>query len=279
MLRKDARRLILPVVVTMLFVIVLSPLHYITDGDFHYVVQEILSLFWAGDALQTRWGVLNSPMWFLVSLFWVRFFFRCVEFYGWKQSRWHDGVVLIISLFLSVIALILNKTLHFPLPWGLLKGLSALVFYSIGWYIKRKGLPLTVSCGLVVLWLLALKYGGIDMYYYSYACYPLDVLGAVGATWLVYLLSNEVCKIAPKTSLLLQWFGVNSLLIFCIHCLDRRTYLVRILKGIIEIVFNIQISGYASVAFHYVIEMGLVVIILFVPALKKIYGAKRLKEL
>lgn len=278
-LKKDFQRLVIPVIVTMLFVILLSPLHYITDKNFHHVVQEALSLLWAGDSMPTRWGDINSPMWFLLSLFWVRTIFRFVERYGWRQSKRHDEIVLVICALLSVAAVLLNRHVGFPVPWGILRGMSALLFYSIGWYIKRHGLPLFLSLGFVVVWILALKYGGIDMYEYKYNCFPLDILGAVGATWLVYLLSKGVCKITPKGSLLLQWFGVNSLLIFCIHCLDRRTYLVRAIKGVVERAFNVEIFGDASVLFHYGIEIVLVVIVTFVPFFKKVYGAKRLIEI
>lgn len=279
MLRKDAKRLVFPVVITMAFVLLLSPLHYITDKDFNYVIQELLSLLWSGDSLNTRWGTLNSPMWFLMSLFWVRVLFRCVEYLGWRSSKRHDLIVLLLSIALSYLALLLHRIIPFPTPWGILKGITALSFYSIGWYIKRNGLPVWASCILVAFWLLALQYGGIDMYNYKYTCFPIDVLGAVGATWLVYLLCKGVCKVAPKTSTLLQWFGVNSLLIFCVHCLDRRTYFVKVLKNAIEFVFKIQIVGCSSVMLHYTIEITLVIIITFIPLLKRIYGAKRLNEI
>ena len=279
MARKDVKRLIIPVVVTMLLVILLSPLNYLTDKSFHHVINNVLSLFWSGDALDTRWGTLNSPMWFLVSMFWVRGLFRCLEYLCWKSSKRHDEVVLLISIGLSCLAVQLHRLFPFPTPWGILKGITALSFYSIGWYLKRNGLHLSLACLLVVFWLVALKYGGIDMYKYRYSCYPLDVLGAVGATGLVYLLSKGVCKILPKTGLLLQWFGVNSLLVFCVHCLDRRTILAKGVKYVLETILNVNISGSLSVVLHYSIEIALVVIITFIPFLKRIYGARRLVEI
>ncbi len=279
MLRKDALRLILPVVITMVFVILLSPLHYVTDKNFNYVVCEVLSLFWSGDVLDTKWGVLNSPMWFLISLFWTRVLFRCVEFIGWRQHKRHDEIVLLMSIGLAYLAVVLHGFLPFPTPLGILKGITALSFYSIGWYVKKHKIPMTILCVLVLFWLLALRYGGIDMYKYRYSCFPIDVLGAAGATWLIYLLCKGICRVAPKTSVLLQWFGVNSLLIFCVHCFDRRTYFVKAVKSVIELVFNTEIVGYSSVILHYSIEMIMVVAIAFIPLFKRIYGARRLKEI
>ena len=93
MLKKYASRLLLPVLATMLLVIILSPLHYFTDGNLHYSIAQILSLFWAGDALPTRFGpfLLHCFGQSVYSMFWgeqlkdlvsrikMRFYQHCVS--------------------------------------------------------------------------------------------------------------------------------------------------------------------------------------------------------
>lgn len=277
LINKDAKRLLLPVVVTMLFIILLAPAHYITDGNFNYLITQLLSCLWAGDTLMTRWGALTSPMWFLISLFWVRFLFRLLE-YGFRNiSLMRDELLVVSCVLLSYVSVRIHNYMC-PTPWGILKGVSALSFYSIGWYIRRHHIPDYVYILLVVVWLFALRWGGIDMYCYQYDCFLLDVVGAVGATWLVYLLSVLISKVKCVSNVF-QWFGVNSLLIFCIHCFDRRTYFVKIIKNLLESLFQIDISGLWSVALHYGIELLLVMLIVNIPYFKKIYGGKRIKEI
>ena len=53
---KGAKRLLLPVLVTMALIIALSPLYYFIDGNFNYVVVQVLSLLWLGDAMGTNGG-------------------------------------------------------------------------------------------------------------------------------------------------------------------------------------------------------------------------------
>lgn len=272
---KDLKRLVSPVLVTMAFIIALSPLYYFIDGNFNNVVAQVLSLLWLGDAVRTKWGLVTiDSMWFLMALFWARCLFRVVARCCEKIQKLRDEIILVVCVALSFAAISLHHQLP-PAPLGLLKGLSAVQFYAIGWYLKNHKLPDWMFASFVVCWLLALRFGGIDMVRYYYGCYPLDVLGAVGATTLVYLLSKAVCTYLAKPGKLLQWFGVNSLLILCVNTLDRKTCFVRAIKN----VMSMDLTGVYSVMFHYAIEMVLVFVILLMPFLKVVYGAKRLKEI
>lgn len=272
---KDLKRLVLPVLVTMAFIISLSPLYYYIDGNFNNVIAQTLSLLWLGDAVGTRWGLVTiDSMWFLMALFWARCLFRVVARCCDKIQKLRDELIVAFCVALSFAAISLHPILP-PIPLGLMKGLSAIQFYAIGWYLKNHKLPGWVFASFVVCWLLALRFGGIDMVRYYYGCYPLDVLGAVGATTLVYLLSKAVCTYLAKPGKLLQWFGVNSLLILCVNTLDRKTCLVRAVKNVL----SIDLTGVYSVMFHYAIEMLLVVAIVYFGAFKIIYGTKRFKEI
>lgn len=272
---KDLKRLVLPVFITMVFIFALSPLYYFIDGDFNNTVSQVLSLLWLGDAVGTNWGLVTiDSMWFLMALFWARCLFRVVVRCCEKIQKLRDEIIVVVCVALSFVAISLRPILP-PIPWGLLKGLSAIQFYAIGWYLKHHKLPGWVYSVLVVCWLLALRFGGIDMVRYYYGCYPLDVLGAVGATMLVYLFSKAICTYLDRPRKLFQWFGVNSLLILCVNTLDRKTCLVRAIKNVL----SIGLTGIYSVMFHYAIEMVLVVVIVYFTVFKKIYGTKRWKEI
>lgn len=192
-LKKYASRLLLPALVTMVCIIVLSPLHYLTDGNFNYTVAQVLSLFWAGDALPTRFGLLSlEAIWFLVALFWAKCFFQGTGYLVNKSFPSHqDEILLAICFAISSGAVFLHKFIPY-VPWGLMRGLSAVWFFTMGWYSRRHPLPVFVWIVFILCWLISLRIGSLDMSTYSYRTYPLEVFGAVGATWLIYLLSKVI---------------------------------------------------------------------------------------
>ena len=275
-LRKYALRLLLPVLVTMVIIIALSPLHYFTDHNFNDSIVQVLSLIWAGDAFQTKYGLVTiDSMWFLVALFWAKIYFQLIgSLVNNKVSRNQDEVILAICVMISASAVALHKII--PLvPWGLLKGLTAVSFLAIGWYLNRKRLPVIVYVTFILCWFLALRFGSIDMVHYHYGAYPLDIIGAVGATGLVFMISKAIYKYAHCFGKLLQWFGINSLLILCINTIDRKTYLVRAVKG----VFDFHPTGLYNTSFHYLLEFLLVALFISIPFMKRIYKAKRIREI
>lgn len=272
---KDAKRLLLPVFVTMAFIIVLSPLCFFINGNYNGVIAQLLSLLWLGDAFNTKWGLVTiDSMWFLMALFWTKCLFRGLWKLCSRIQKLHDEIILSICVSLSFVVVLLHGSLT-PMPLGILKGLSAIQFYAIGWYLKNHKLPKWVYVLFVGCWLLALKFGGVDMVRYYYGCYPLDVVGAIGATFVVYGLSKMICAYLPKTSMFFQWFGLNSLLILCVNSLDRKTYLVRAIKYVL----GLKLTGNSSVLFHYIIEAVLVLTLLSVSVFRRIYGSTRWKEI
>ena len=276
-LKKYASRLLLPVLVTMAFIIILAPLRYFMDGNLNYTIAQVLSLLWAGDALPTRFGLLSlEAMWFLVALFWAKCLFQGFGCLVNKSfARYQDEILLVFSFAVSSGAIFLHKFIPF-VPWGLMKGLSAVWFLAMGWYSKRHPLPVYVWIVFVICWLLALRFGSLDMSTYTYKTYPLDALGAVGATWLVYLLCKLIQNHTSLTSKLLRWFGMNSLLILCVNTLDRRSFLVRAVKGIL----NVHPSGLVyNTLIHYSIGLALVIAGVYIPYTNRLFGAVRWRDL
>lgn len=276
-LEKYATRLLLPVLVTMSVIIILSPLRYFLDGNLDYTVAQALSLIWAGDALPTRFGLLSlEAMWFLAALFWAKCFFQGIGCLVNKSSSlYQDETLLVLSFAVSSGAIYLHKLIPF-VPWGIMKGLSAVWFLAMGWYSKRHHLPIYVWIAFVICWLFALKNGSLDMSTYTYKIYPLEAFGAVGATWLVYLLSKLIQNHTSLTGKLLRWFGMNSLLILCVNTLDRRSYLVRALKWIL----NIHPSGLLyNTIIHYSIELALVIVLIYIPCTNRLFGAAKWRNL
>ena len=275
-LKKYSSRLLLPVLVTMLLVILLSPLHYYTDKNFNYTISQVLSLFWAGDALPTKYGTLSlDSLWFLVALFWAKCLFQWLgSIVKGAPARFQDEIIVAVCFALASGAVVLHRVIPY-VPWGLLKGLSAVWFLAMGWYLNRHTLPSLVIIVFCICWLLALKFGSLNMVNYTYKAYPLDIFGAVGATWLIYLLSQAIHRYASWASTFFQWLGVNSLLILCINALDRKTYLVRVVKGIMDF----HPTGIYNTLIHYSIEMALVIVVIYTPFLCQVFKGKKWKDI
>lgn len=276
-IKKYASRLLLPFLVTMLAIIILSPMRYLFDGNFNFAIAQVLSLFWAGDALPTRFGKLSlEAVWFLVALFWAKCFFQSLGYFVNKSfTRYKDEIVLALCFAISGGAIFLHKLFPF-VPWGLMRGLSAVMFLAIGWYAKRHPIPIYVWIAFVFCWLIALRFGLLDMSTYTYKIFPMEVLGAVGATWLVYLLSRVIQNHTVLTCKLLRWFGMNSLLILCVNTLDRRSVLVRVVKGILDV----HPSGlYLNTLIHYSIGLTLVIFLISIPYTRRLFGAVRWSDL
>lgn len=274
--KKYASRLLLPFLATMALIILLSPLSYFAEGNFNFTVAQVLSLLWAGDALPTRFGLLSmEAMWFLVALFWAKCLFQESGYLVNKTFSGHpDEILLGLCFVLSSVAIVLHRFIPY-VPWGLMKGVSAVWFLAMGWYAKRHRLPVWVWIVFVLCWFAALGFGDLDMSTYTYKRYPLELFGAAGATWLVYLLSKVIQDHTVWTARLLRWFGVNSLLILCVNTLDRRSYLVRAIKGVLDL----HPAGLYNTAVHYTIGLALVIALIYIPYTNRLFGAGKWREL
>lgn len=153
-----------------------------------------------------------GAIWFLLALFWCRIA------YNFLIIRCSWGVILTIS----VIATYLGSKMY--IPTDLLQGLSAMAFFMIGHEAKKidmlsKGITPFV-CVLGIASVIASSSTGfpISMATCDYAYYPINVLGAVFATYFVYHLSCLITRY--KFSNVLSFWGRISLLILCVHLLD-----------------------------------------------------------
>jgi len=238
-----------------------------------------LSLLWAsGDTIDSeRFGLIYAgPMWFLLALFWMReaFYYGA----GWilsKGSKWGDEIVVGCSFFISVAAMLIHPLVE-PLPWSILQGLASIVFYAIGWYAHRHKIPLWAKIVCILCWPLAILYGGLELSACAYHLYPLDVLGACGAVMVIYQLcdwlSKGVSKIVPgiykNWMTPLQWIGVFSLPILCMHTFDLNSGMIY--SFLCRLPF--EVSAPVLVGVRMCLAIGLAWVVTKLPGLRKVYG-------
>ncbi len=227
---KNAKRLLLPYVVTMLMLCAWGGIQSIFKEDISFFMFQLLRFFWAScDGLQTQWGLIYAgPMWFLIALFWIREIFYGLQCISLRIPKYGDECVLGISIIISILSVSIHPHL-ISLPFCVMQTLVALAFYAIGWYVYRHPMPWWGYMVCVIVWPLAIMYGGIELSAVGMECYPLSFIGACGGTYLIYLLCKVWSKVLSSINSKyikhhisniispLAWCGMYSMPILCMH--------------------------------------------------------------
>jgi fucose 4-O-acetylase-like acetyltransferase len=274
--KKNFIRLIIPCVFTLSLFCLWSLTQALAKDNIKVFLSSFFSLIWmSGDELPTRFGILCiNNLWFLPALFWCKIIFYIISSIISKLSNAHMHiVVLLVSLLISFIISVI-KPLIPPLPWCLIQGLGALSFFAIGWFIKRIPVPLWIKIVALLCWPFAVYFGEIGMMGYYYKIFPLDVLGACGATWLLYILCSNMTKIRhiQQTMFIrfLTWAGINSMLILCMHDLELRSGIIYSLKCRIPYLINMVWTLHSAVI-HFCMAIILAYIVSKIPIISRIY--------
>lgn len=284
--RRDAKRLLLPFVVTMLMLSLWGGVQAILKHDWTMALRHPLSLLWAsGDAIRSeKYGLIYAgPMWFLIALFWMReiFYYGAGWILRWAKGDMARGddakgdkIVVGVSILISIGAMLLHPLVE-PLPFCLFQGLAAIEFYAIGWYAHRHKIPWWLKILCIVCWPLAIMWGGLELESCVYNCYPLDVLGACGAVLVLYQLcdwlSKGMLKLFPTAYTAhhtpLQWIGINSLAILCMHTFDLNSGMIY--SFLCRLPFDM--SAPVLVVVRMVLAIGLAWVVTMLPVLRKVY--------
>lgn len=227
---KNVKRLIIPYVVTMLMLCAWGLIQTIAKQDSSCLIRHLLTLLLSTSyEWYSEWGLINvGPMWFLIALFWTREIFYGLQYAFQNLKNHKDECVLGVSVILSIISTIIHNYIP-QIPYCLLQGVTALPFYTIGWYVHRHPQPWWVYGLCVSIWPLAFIYGFIGLYSCTIKIYPLSFLGACGGTYVIYLLCKGWTSILqlvynkfPTLHIVspLSWCGLYSLPILCMHTFE-----------------------------------------------------------
>lgn len=169
------------------------------------------------DIIAPNWPCIGV-FWFLAALFWCRIIYATIDKYVFNYKFW-------VCALLSWFGIVLAKRL--VLPFGVTEGLSGLVFYAFGDFVKSKNLinksvPWYMHVAFITLWLInILKIQHFQMFQCNYVWYlwPLGVCFACGMSKVIYDLSKHICKY--KIGKFLAALGLYSLEFMCCHQIMR----------------------------------------------------------
>ncbi len=265
-IKKDVKRLLLPFVFTQILLILWTILQYILKDNPNMLIRAVLSMLYGGNYMNmTKWGGIEvDALWFLPALFMTKTAFNIL-----LSRRLSKPVLFASCLLLSIAATVANK--YIQVPWNILQGLSVLVFVVLGYLVHYP--PRINQIWIIIIslccWILAVRFSGIDLNYCYYSCYPLDVIGACGGTYAVYLISKLICK-CRFVAWPLVWCGTYSLVILCFHALERTSGFAYSL--VIHSPFSL--SGCGMIVFRYLLVIVITAIVIHIPRIKEIYGVR-----
>lgn len=184
-----------------------------------------------------------GALWFLPALFWCRICYNWLYKYKYIHLN---------SIIISIMSFLLGKFI-INIPFGLLEGMQALVFYDFGMLLRNsKILNLKrISLYSLPIWILGVIVGGMSMADFSYRCYPINVLGALAAIIILFGLVDRYFNNNQESFIDkgLAWIGRNSLYYFGIHAVIQSMHI----KGNWYIIFIIQMMVCTICTYIYIL--------------------------
>lgn len=228
--KKDFRRLVVPYIAISIVILVSNTLKWYIKKDFSLIDSTIIPLLWGAGGGHTLVMVFDdvqpiTQLWFLLALFWSRLVANLLP---------RSIVGVLYGLIISVIGTIVGRYVIF-LPGGINEGLSALIYVMIGVYVKEKGVNRDFFYLSIVCWIISLIFFDMILAGCKYDCYPIQVLGGVGGTFLIYKLLKRIDAIDLHIHGL-SWLGINSMAMLCMHTIESHT----IVWSILHIKFNMD---------------------------------------
>lgn len=247
-LSKDIVHLGVPYVITCLAILLFYLLYWGITGSSDPLSSYAIASF-VGSGTRHSCKLLSDlpvigAIWFLPALLVCKNTYNLLP----KRNR------ILYSSVIFVVATIIGRYVIF-IPFSVLSGLSAIIFYAIGDYLKGVKTITTPYWILgLICWVVSFKYSHIYIVQPQLDLYFVDVVGATTASILVFLLSKEISKI-PIASQGLSWIGKSSLVVLCFHQIDYDCGIATLVNpvdsGIITTVLSVILPVLGALCFSY----------------------------
>lgn len=262
----DFKRLVVPYLIIGV-IVVIGEWGLKHNFSTEWIPEGIKMLFWA-NAVSNHpsyiWGEIGAigSIWFLFALFWTRNSFNLI-------LKFNNNIYIIgfLCAILASVAILLNRFI-ICLPFAILTGLSALIFYYVGYFFRQKDVFSKVGNSKIyllislLLWIAAIEFSEINIGSMHYNNPVLAVAGAVAAVLVLYYLFSK-CNLQ-----ILVYFGIVSLTVLCIH---------KLLTGLYIRDFLFIKHGWQKVLFDIVVCLSLIPLMQQSKLLRDIFGLPKLE--
>ncbi len=214
---KDAKHLMIPYFVTCGAVVLLTlTKNIIINDNFQKVYYYIAATFIGSGSSRSCLWLSHVPnigaIWFFPALFICKNVYNSMASLTIKKKLLYSSAIFFVST-------IIGRYLLF-IPFSVLSGLSAIIFYSIGDFFKTN--PKFNSYHWIIgliCWFIAFNYSHLYLVQPKIDLYFIDVIGATTASICIYNISTLLNKITYFSGFL-SWIGKNSMYILCFHLID-----------------------------------------------------------
>ena len=223
-LQTSAKRLLVPFFLLYIICAMLVLLKW-NSVSFEGISKLGFMLLFSSAVTVKPWGFPAIGMiWFLMVLFISRMIINALLLICEK----HDiGLVaqLVFYLCATAIGIIISRYMFLPLSFDLVP--LACLFVFLGYAAKKIDLiDVLLSWPYFIIslmvWLVSLQFCWFSMGDRMFQFAPLAIIGALSATILVSKISSVIEGHFAHLSSVLAFLGVNSLLIFALHCVEGR---------------------------------------------------------
>lgn len=260
--KKYFNRLYWPFVFIQILLVGWCLLMVLAKGEsFNPAISNLLSIFWADVyGPTTPWGRLSiGVVWFLIALLVAKILLVPLS----RCGKWS----LPLSVVVGGIAILLHKVFPYSI-WCISLSLTALPFVTLGWWIRQYGLPMWCKIITIIAWPLAIIFSKMDMYEMMWTCYPLDLLGACGGTYVTYVLSRTIANRGGQIiSEVFSYLGRISLAIMCFHCFEMASHLGNHIWAFI----GWESQTWVWWVWRYVLTILLAIAVTKIPLIKKLF--------
>lgn len=188
--RLDVKHLVYPYLLTAVAIFLTYALCATVKDNIDLKYWFVALCYGSGSVQHTSHYLADMPaigaIWFLLALFWCKNVFNIIMH---LTRHW-----FILGLMVSIAAICVD---HFVvnLPLTILPGMGAVMFYATGCYIKQKSgfgkINPFLATVFILVWILSfLKFGLIGMVICSYPNFIINVIGAIGGTYVLFLISD-----------------------------------------------------------------------------------------
>lgn len=230
---KWCRQLLIPYLVTCLLT---AGVYFVKQGEIS-LAEELYRCFW-GSGVVALYGPgvpitgetfipMLGAIWFLPCMFFGKVLFTLLLR---LTPKWPEPLRGVIVLLMTALGYAIG--LQWKIPLNLDIALFCTVFFYAGYLVRRS--PFTerpseiMPIIYMLLWLLAIKLGGLQLANRSYGsigCVTLVVIGAIAGTLVLFIVCRRVLGRLRGVSAFLRFCGKNSLYILCIHHLETTFFM------------------------------------------------------
>lgn len=217
--KQNFQRLIIPYFISSILVICGS--YVLNDGNSNTDISTIsLTLLLGGGNLD--FSPYYGIGWFFIALFFSHIIYGIIHKYSKSLKS-----VTIWSIIVSCIGYFIGTKYGRLIPFQLTQACISIIFIHIG-YFSSKLLSIPIKSHLWIWWSLSIiflaasiYFGTLDMFTNKYTLFPINILGAIGGTFITMQLCYLCAIYMPKTALKLAQLGSISVLIYIVHLLEH----------------------------------------------------------